>query len=159
MPALPTLILSNTDVIIVIGKMNECPAKTLFSVPGWRSKKPQMKFMKPAEQKWFALEITADAAASEAVEFALNELDALGTEINNLGKSGAVTLTVIGYFNEQFANQIWQKTLLEAVQIYGLSSRRPGKRLKTRKNTSFASSLRWLSEPARTKRRGFACAR
>src|SRR5215203_67718 len=122
MPALPTLILSNTDVIIVIGKMNECPAKTLFSVPGWRSKKPQMKFMKPAEQKWFALEITADAAASEAVEFALNELDALGTEINNLGKSGAVTLTVIGYFNEQFANQIWQKTLLEAVQIYGFSS-------------------------------------
>ncbi|HEY0458746.1 MAG TPA: 50S ribosomal protein L11 methyltransferase [Pyrinomonadaceae bacterium] len=78
--------------------------------------------MKPTEQKWFALEITADAAASEAVEFALNELDALGTEINNLGKSGAVTLTVIGYFNEQFANQIWQKALLEAVQIYGFSS-------------------------------------
>jgi len=78
--------------------------------------------MNSNQQKWFALEITADAAASEAVEFALNELDALGTEIHNFGKSAAETLTVIGYFNEQFANQIWQKQLLEAVQIYGFSA-------------------------------------
>lgn len=72
--------------------------------------------------KWFALEVTADPAAAEAVEFGLNELDALGTEINNLGKQNAETLTIIGYFNEQFANQIWQKQLLEAVQIYGFSA-------------------------------------
>ena len=78
--------------------------------------------MNSDQQKWFALEVTADAAASEAVEFALNELDALGTEINNLGKSEGETLTIIGYFNEQFANQIWQKQLLEAVQIYGFSA-------------------------------------
>jgi ribosomal protein L11 methyltransferase len=78
--------------------------------------------MNSNEQKWFALEITASAEASEAVEFALNELDALGTEINNLGKSGVETLTIIGYFNAQFANQIWQKALLEAVQIYGFSA-------------------------------------
>jgi ribosomal protein L11 methyltransferase len=78
--------------------------------------------MENKQEKWFALEITADAAVSEAVEFALNELDALGTEINNLGKNAPETLTVIGYFNEQFANQIWQKQLLEAVQIYGFSS-------------------------------------
>ena len=73
-------------------------------------------------QKWYALEITADSGASEAVEFALNELDALGTEINNLGKSASETLVIIGYFNERFANQIAQKQLLEAVQIYGFSS-------------------------------------
>lgn len=78
--------------------------------------------MNSNQQKWFALEITADSAASEAIEFALNELDALGTEINNLGKDRAETLTIIGYFNERFANQIAQKQLLEAVQIYGFSS-------------------------------------
>ena len=53
------------------------------------------------DKLWFALEITVDAKASEAVEFALNELDALGTEINNLGVKQAENLTVIGYFNEQ----------------------------------------------------------
>jgi ribosomal protein L11 methyltransferase len=78
--------------------------------------------MNSNQQKWFALEVTARAEASEAVEFALNELDALGTEINNLGKNDTETLTIIGYFNEQFANQIWQKQLLDAVQIYGFSA-------------------------------------
>src|SRR5687767_5563946 len=74
------------------------------------------------EQKWYAVDVTADAAASEAIEFALNELDALGTEINNLGRKPAETMTITGYFNEQFANQILQKQLLEAVQIYGFAS-------------------------------------
>lgn len=74
------------------------------------------------QQKWYALEVTAIAEAAEAVEFGLNELDALGTEINNLGKKPTETLTIIGYFNERFANQIWQKQLLEAVQIYGFSA-------------------------------------
>ena len=46
--------------------------------------------------KWFALEITAGSAAAEAVEFALNELEALGTEINNLGKKATETLVVVG---------------------------------------------------------------
>ena len=48
--------------------------------------------MNSNQQKWFALEITANAEVSEAVEFALNELDALGTEINNLGKITPETL-------------------------------------------------------------------
>jgi ribosomal protein L11 methyltransferase len=78
--------------------------------------------MNTNQQKWFALEVTADAAASEAVEFALNELDALGTEINNLGKKDVEILTIIGYFNERFADQIWRNRLLEAVQIYGFSA-------------------------------------
>src|SRR5215207_6403631 len=78
--------------------------------------------MSNEQQKWFALEVTASVEAAEAVEFGLNELDALGTEINNLGKSATETLTIIGYFNAQFANQIGQKQLLEAVQIYGFSA-------------------------------------
>lgn len=78
--------------------------------------------MNQTTQSWHALEITALAEAAEAVEFALNELDALGTEINNLGKKAVETLTIVGYFNAEFADQIWRKTLLEAVQIYGFSA-------------------------------------
>jgi ribosomal protein L11 methyltransferase len=78
--------------------------------------------MENDQQKWFAVEVTADSAAAEAIEFALNELDALGTEINHLGKTPTETLTVIGYFNDQFANQILHRQLLEAVQIYGFTS-------------------------------------
>ena len=78
--------------------------------------------MENKQQNWFALEVTAASEAAEAVEFGLNELDALGTEINNLGKTPTETLTIIGYFNEQFADQIWRTRLLEAVQIYGFST-------------------------------------
>lgn len=67
---------------------------------------------------WFALEITATSEASEAVEFALNELDALGTEINNLGKIKTETLTIIGYFNEKIADKNLQNALDYALEVY-----------------------------------------
>ena len=73
-------------------------------------------------QNWFALEITANSNASEAIEFALNELDALGTEINNLGKKTTETLTVIGYFNEQMTDEILQNSLDYALEIYDFST-------------------------------------
>ena len=73
------------------------------------------------EKTWFALEITVDAKASEAVEFALNELDALGTEINNLGVKQSENLTVIGYFNELPDSAKIEAELNEALRIYGLA--------------------------------------
>ena len=74
------------------------------------------------ENNWFALEITAISEASEAVEYALNELDALGTEINNLGKKPTATLVINGYFNELPNDEIIRAQLIEAVRIYGFSS-------------------------------------
>lgn len=71
---------------------------------------------------WFALEITVDSNATEAIEFALNELDALGTEINNLGKKQTETLTVIGYFNEKPDDETVEKQIAEALRIYGFSA-------------------------------------
>ena len=68
---------------------------------------------------WLAIEITVDPQASEAVEFALNELDALGTEINHLGKKQQETLCIIGYFNAQPDDKIIQTQLDEALRIYG----------------------------------------
>ena len=73
------------------------------------------------QENWFALEITVDSAASEAIEFGLNELSALGTEINNLGKIKAETLCVVGYFNEKVDDNFLNHQLVEALQIYGFN--------------------------------------
>ncbi len=72
-------------------------------------------------QNWFALEINALTDAAEAVEFALNELNALGTEINNLGKKPEATLKIVGYFNQKADDSILQTQLDEALRIYGFA--------------------------------------
>lgn len=70
-------------------------------------------------KKWFAIEITAAAETSEAVELALNELDALGTEINIPGKVTPETLKIIGYFDEKIDDKVLHRTLDYALKIYG----------------------------------------
>lgn len=50
-------------------------------------------------QTWYALEIIADSAASDAIEHALGEMNALGTEINHLRKGPSDTVTVSGFFD------------------------------------------------------------
>ncbi len=77
--------------------------------------------MKIAQKNWFALETTVDYDASEAIEFALNSLDALGTEINHFGINKPETLTIIGYFNEKPTNEDLQFQIADALRIYGLS--------------------------------------
>jgi ribosomal protein L11 methyltransferase len=77
--------------------------------------------MSDDQKLWFALEITADSRASEAIEFALNELDSRGTEINNLGKAQSETVCVVGYFNEKPCDKTTQNQLNAALQIYGFS--------------------------------------
>ena len=72
------------------------------------------------DKKWFSLKITADARASEAIEFALNELEALGTEIDNLGKNPLPEkLEIVGYFNEKPDSQFLQNQFNDALRIYG----------------------------------------
>ncbi|MBA2736820.1 MAG: 50S ribosomal protein L11 methyltransferase [Pyrinomonadaceae bacterium] len=73
------------------------------------------------QERWFALEITVDLNATEAIEFALNELDSLGTEIKDFGQAQSENVTVIGYFNEKPGNEILQNQLTEALRIYGFS--------------------------------------
>ncbi len=78
--------------------------------------------MNSNQKLWFALEITVDSEVSEAIEFALNELDAVGTEINHLGKKPTEFFCVIGYFNEIPNEKFVQSQLSEALRIYGFSS-------------------------------------
>jgi ribosomal protein L11 methyltransferase len=75
-----------------------------------------------SKNNWFALEIRANSAVSEAVEFALNELDALGTEINNLGKVTPETLEIVGYFNKKISEENVRETLKFALNIYSFST-------------------------------------
>ena len=73
------------------------------------------------QEKWFALEVTINLSATEAIEFALNELDSLGTEIKDFGQAQSENVTVIGYFNEKPGNEILQNQLNEALRVYGFS--------------------------------------
>ncbi len=73
------------------------------------------------KQIWFAVEVTVNSEAAEAVEFGLNELDAAGTEINNLGRETPATLVVVGYFNEIPIDEKLGEQLNEALRIYGFS--------------------------------------
>ncbi len=73
-------------------------------------------------ESWLVLEITVLSEAVEAVEFALNEIGALGTEINLLGKGKPQeTICVNGYFNEKPNANFLQNELAEALRIYGFS--------------------------------------
>ena len=78
--------------------------------------------MMPEEHstKWFAYDVTVEPAASDAVEHALNELDALGTEINHLRRKDSDTVTVVGYFNELPTEDFVRDQLKRALDIYGL---------------------------------------
>ncbi len=73
-------------------------------------------------EKWFGVEIIVDLDVSEAAEFALNELDSLGNEINNLDKKDAKTVTVIGYFNSPPEQELIREKVNEALNIYNAES-------------------------------------
>ena len=71
------------------------------------------------DSRWCSLEITATPEAAEAIEFALNSLDTLGTSINHLRKANTQTVTVVGYFNELPDDQRFQDELHYALRAYG----------------------------------------
>ena len=73
------------------------------------------------QQKWFALEITVEQEASEAIEFAFNSLDSLGTEIDDMPKNQQKTVSVIGYFNDLPDDELVRDEVHYALRIYGLS--------------------------------------
>lgn len=77
--------------------------------------------MTAADQKiWYALEITAEPEAAEAIEHALNELSSLGTEINLFRRKENDAVTVVGYFDALPENEILWDELHYALRIYDL---------------------------------------
>src|ERR1043165_1580940 len=84
--------------------------------------------------KWFALDVTLNARAREAVEYALMEAGALGTESDGGGTQAGVAQVdgtpaddysparVTGYFDSPPEVERVRAALLEALRIYGLAS-------------------------------------
>ena len=77
--------------------------------------------MKDAMKSWYAIDILTEPAATEAVEFALNELNSFGTEIDSLRKPKGEPLRVSGYFNEPPEIADVADVVNEALRIYGFS--------------------------------------
>jgi ribosomal protein L11 methyltransferase len=70
---------------------------------------------------WYSISVTVAPEAAEAIEYAFNSLDALGTEINHLRKKNAESVTVIGYFNELPDDERFQDELHYALRVYGFT--------------------------------------
>lgn len=74
------------------------------------------------EQKfWHVIDVTVLHEAAEAIEFALNELGALGTEINNLRKDQSEPVRVSGYFDAEPDEQDLRWQINDALRIYGFA--------------------------------------
>lgn len=71
-------------------------------------------------KKWLAIDVETGADAAEAVEYALNALDALGTEIDHLRKSTSDNLKITGYFHEMPDATILRQEIDFGLKIYGL---------------------------------------
>ena len=71
------------------------------------------------ERIWHALEVTIEPAAREAVEYALMEASALGTEVTN--ESGECAC-VVAYFDAVPEREAVRDALFDALRVYGLPS-------------------------------------
>jgi ribosomal protein L11 methyltransferase len=68
---------------------------------------------------WFALDVKLNGRAREAVEYALMEAGALGTEVTG---EGGEFVSVAGYFDSPPRIERVRAALLEALRVYGLQS-------------------------------------
>ena len=71
---------------------------------------------------WYGLDLIATAEAREAVEYALMEAGALGTETNDAPNEGTDLLQVTGYFDATPERERVRAELSEALRIYELPS-------------------------------------
>ena len=71
---------------------------------------------------WHSVKIEIGTEAEEAVVFALNELDSLGTEIIDFRKNRNDNLHIIGYFANEIDDARLRGKLNECLKIYNLSA-------------------------------------
>lgn len=78
--------------------------------------------MNNKQKNWYSIAVEAEIEAEEALEFALNELDSIGSEINTLDKKEPGFTRVTGYFNEKIDERVLRDKLERCLDIYGFSS-------------------------------------
>lgn len=71
---------------------------------------------------WYAVDIVADPNAGEAIEFALNELECLGIEIDSLRKKKGEPQMVTGFFAELPGAVEIAEAIEDSLRIHGLDS-------------------------------------
>jgi ribosomal protein L11 methyltransferase len=81
-----------------------------------------MKTALESPNKWYALDVTVNLAAREAVEYALMEAGALGTETNEATAATDELLSVTAYFANTPDRERVRVELGEALHIYNLPS-------------------------------------
>jgi ribosomal protein L11 methyltransferase len=78
--------------------------------------------MNRTEEKWHSIDITVRPEAVEAIEFALNSLDALGTATSFRRAGLMEEVTVSGYFTEMPDEESVQDELHYALRAYGFDN-------------------------------------
>lgn len=78
--------------------------------------------MDTQQKVWFAIDIEAVPEATEAVEFAFNELGSIGTESQDLGKKTGENVRIVGYFEESPDEETVQDELYHALRSYGFAA-------------------------------------
>ncbi len=73
-------------------------------------------------RNWYAVDILGEYEASEAIESALNELGALGTEIDGLRKKKDEPLMVTGFFDEVLDDETIRSSVDDSLSIYGFAN-------------------------------------
>lgn len=71
--------------------------------------------------RWYSISVTVAPESAEAIEYAFNSLEAIGTEINHLRKKNSESITVVGYFNELPDDERFQDELHYALSVYGFT--------------------------------------
>jgi ribosomal protein L11 methyltransferase len=74
------------------------------------------------QECWRALDVTIEARAQEAVEYALMEAGAAGTQYDDSAAGVANLPKVIAYFNVEPQRELIREKLFEALHIYNLPS-------------------------------------
>ena len=78
--------------------------------------------MSKTPKTWYAVDVTVDPQAAEAVESAFNELDALGTEVDSLMKKPGEPLRVTGFFETEPDENGVRSAVYRYFEIYGLAN-------------------------------------
>jgi ribosomal protein L11 methyltransferase len=72
-------------------------------------------------RRWHAVDVIAAADAAEAIEHCLNELNAIGTEIDQLRRRADEDITVTGYFEQRPQDETIESALVAALTAFDLS--------------------------------------
>jgi ribosomal protein L11 methyltransferase len=76
--------------------------------------------MSSKQKQWSAVSVTAAPEAAEAIESVFNELDSLGSEINDFRRDQDEDITVTGYFEKEPDYDLLTGKLEEFLRIYSL---------------------------------------